>query len=129
MNDSDSSAPTPHLDAPTPGASANDASGRDLSDAQRRAAELLAQGHQDVEVARQVGRHPQTVRRWKEDPAVSKAIATAGERIDASLREQMGVLSAKLIESKLRAVDALVAQLDADDPNVVVKSAETLLKA
>jgi len=102
---------------------------KELSDAQQRAAEMLAHGQADVDVARQLDRHPQTVRRWRREPAVADAIIAAGERLDISLRERMSVLGSKVIEGKLRAIDALVEKLDHEDPDVVVKSAETLLRA
>jgi transposase-like protein len=129
MNDFPPGSPTLDAGACGLGGPTDEGSVPDLNEAQQRAAGLIALGHRDVDVARQLGCHPQTVRRWKKDPAVGTAIASAGARLDAELNERMSVFNSRLVEGKLKAIDALMAQLDAADPAVVVKSAEALLKA
>ena len=100
--------------------SAKDIQEPDLTQAQELAIDMLAFGTKPSAVADQLGVLPHTLNAWRTDPKFLDKLSQAQEEARDEVR-------GALLRASTKATSVLVQTLEADDPNLRLKAAESVL--
>ena len=101
----------------------------ELTEAQKRAAVLLAQGLPATEVARRVQKDEHTIGRWKKEAAFSDAVQAAGEAMDQQARAEAAEFNAELRKVKREALRTLRNLLESKEAADRLRAVDIALKA
>jgi negative regulator of replication initiation len=101
----------------------------ELTEAQKRAAVLLAQGLTAIEVGRRVQRDEHTIGRWKKEASFSDAVKAAGDALDEEARAETAEFNAELRKVKREALRTLRKLLDSKEAADRLRAVDIALKA
>lgn len=96
-------------------------------EARAQAMALLAEGHQVLAVAEELGVDEKTVRRWRDSPEGAKELAAARAARAATFANAAEDARRILREATAKAAQVLVEQLDAADQETRSLAARTIL--